>query len=54
MIRLNIDYGFAGCREDFDLEDVEDDWTDEEIEKYCIEFIQDEIWNKVSWEWERV
>ncbi len=53
MIKLTIDYGWAGCHEEFDLDDLDGSESDEEIEKYVQDFVQEEIWNKVSWEWER-
>lgn len=53
MIKLTIDYGWAGCVEEEELEDIEDDWTDAEIEQYVQQYVEDSIWNKVSWEWTR-
>ncbi len=54
MIRLTIDYGWAGCHETFDIDEFDDDASDEAIEDYCSEFARDEIFSKVEWNWERV
>lgn len=49
-----IDYDWAGCVEEHELDEFEEDTDPEVIEKWVQEFVQDEIWNKVSWEWEFV
>jgi hypothetical protein len=54
VIKLTIDYGWAGCTEEHEIDEFEEDTPDDVIERWVQEFVQDEIWNKVSWDWERV
>jgi hypothetical protein len=54
MIRLTIDYGWAGCRTEVDLPDIDDSWTEDEIEEYCSEYARDEIFSQVEWNWKKV